>query len=151
MAASHYRKLTFNLIDVFMFSTLTKLKLKYDSHLPKNTFCLLQWKSFKNDEKCFLFHLKSSFSSQDIYIFVSTCWSCRKNGLIRKIRLKLVSAVFYQFLFFPPNDSPLKTMKNAFYFIWKALFVLEISKFSYFSPPLFFSLLTIALEDDRRS
>ena len=24
------------------------------------------WKSFKNDEKCFLFHLKSSFCSQDI-------------------------------------------------------------------------------------
>ena len=24
------------------------------------------WKLFKNDEKCFLFHLKSSFRSQDI-------------------------------------------------------------------------------------
>ena len=24
------------------------------------------WKPFKNDEKCFLFHLKSSFRSQDI-------------------------------------------------------------------------------------
>ena len=32
----------------------------------KNSFYLLQWKSFKNDEKCFLFHLKSSFRSQDI-------------------------------------------------------------------------------------
>ena len=30
-------------------------------------FCyLLHWKPFKNDEKCFLFHLKSSFHSQDI-------------------------------------------------------------------------------------
>ena len=27
---------------------------------------LLHWKPFKNDKKCFLFHLKSSFSSQDI-------------------------------------------------------------------------------------
>ena len=26
-------------------------------------FYLLQWKPFKNDEKCFLFHLKSCFSS----------------------------------------------------------------------------------------
>ena len=31
--------------------------------------------------------------------------------------LKLVSAIFYQIFIFPPNDSPLKTMKNAFYFI----------------------------------
>ena len=32
-----------------------------------------------------LFHLKSSFHSQDIYIFVLTFWSCRKNSLIRNI------------------------------------------------------------------
>ena len=31
---------------------------------------------FKNDEKCFLFHLKSSFRSQDIEVFVLTFWSC---------------------------------------------------------------------------
>ena len=36
---------------------------KSDSHLPeKIDFYLFQWKSFKNDEKCFLFHDKSSFS-----------------------------------------------------------------------------------------
>ena len=28
------------------------------------------WKLFKNDEKCFLFHLKNSISSQDISIFI---------------------------------------------------------------------------------
>ena len=38
---------------------------------PTKKFCLLQWKSFKNDEKCFLFHLKSSFCSQDIQVFMS--------------------------------------------------------------------------------
>ena len=38
--------------------------------------------------------------------------------------LKLVSAIFI----FSPN-SPSKTMKNAFYFIEKALFVPEIFKF----------------------
>ena len=41
----------------------------------------------KNDEKCFLFHVKSSFRSQDIYVFmltssphfspVSHCWKSR--------------------------------------------------------------------------
>ena len=41
----------------------------------------------KAHEKCFLFHLKSSFCSQDIYIFVFTFWLCRNNVLIRKIRL----------------------------------------------------------------
>ena len=43
--------------------------------------------SFKNDEKCFLYHFKSSFHSQDIQIFVLTFWSCRKKGFIRKTRL----------------------------------------------------------------
>ena len=37
----------------------------------------------------FLFHLKSFFRSQDIYIFVLTRWSFRKNGLIKNIRLVL--------------------------------------------------------------
>ena len=31
--------------------------------------------------------------------------------------LKLVCAIFYQIFMFSPNDSPLKTMKNVFYFI----------------------------------
>ena len=31
--------------------------------------------------------------------------------------LKLVSATFYQIFIFSQNDSPLKTMKNVFYFI----------------------------------
>ena len=47
---------------------------------------LFPWKPFKNFEKCFLFHLKSSFRSQDIEIFVLTFWSCRRSGLFRKIR-----------------------------------------------------------------
>ena len=41
-------------------------------------FDLLQWKSFKNGEECFLFHAKSSFCSLDIYIFVLSFWLCRK-------------------------------------------------------------------------
>ena len=63
-------------------------RLKSDSHLPKKKklHYLLHWKPFKNDEKCFLFYLKSSFRSQDILVFVMAFWSCRKNSLIRKIR-----------------------------------------------------------------
>ena len=64
--------------------------------------------------------------------------------------LKLVAAIFIKFLFLSPNDSHLKTMKNAFYFIQKALFVFEIFNFLYLSASLFFYLSAIALEDDRR-
>ena len=56
-------------------------------NFQQNLFYLLQSKPFKNDEKCFLFHLKSSFCSQDIKLFVLTFWSCIKNGLIKKIKL----------------------------------------------------------------
>ena len=41
---------------------------------------------YKNDEKCFL---KSFFRSQNIQVFVTNFWSCRKNGLIRKKSLTL--------------------------------------------------------------
>ena len=51
-----------------------------------------------------------------------------------KQSLKLVSAIFYQIFIVSPNDSPLKTMKNVFYFIEKALFVLKIFKFLWFFP-----------------
>ena len=40
--------------------------LKSDSHVPKKFFYLLRWKPFKNDKKCFSFHLKNPFRSQDI-------------------------------------------------------------------------------------
>ena len=32
-------------------------------------------------------------------------------------QLKLLSAIFYQIFIFSQNDSPLKTVKNVFYFI----------------------------------
>ena len=43
--------------------------------------------------------------------------------------LKLVSAIFYEIFIFSPNDSPSKAIKNVFYSIKKALFILEIFKF----------------------
>ena len=54
---------------------------------PKKLRYLLHWKPFKIDEKYFLFHLKSSFRSQNIQAFVWTFSSSRKNSLIRKIGL----------------------------------------------------------------
>ena len=68
--------------------------LKVGLSPSKKVCCLLDWKPFKIDEKCFLFQLKSFFVSQDIYIFVTFFWSCRRNGLIRNIRLtsKLITS-----------------------------------------------------------
>ena len=56
---------------------------------PSKKICVicLTESPLKMIKKCHLFHLKSSFRSQDISVFVTTFWSCRKNGLIRKIRL----------------------------------------------------------------
>ena len=48
---------------------------------------MLQWKLFKNDEKCFLFRLKSYFRFQAIHVFLLTLCSRRKIDLIKKIRL----------------------------------------------------------------
>ena len=53
--------------------------------LSKKIVYLLRSKFFKNDEKWFLFHLKSSLHYKDIQIFLLTFWSCSKNGLTRKI------------------------------------------------------------------
>ena len=61
-------------------SAVCKCYLKSDSYLPKKIIFIyfnessLRW---KNDEKYFLFHFKSSSRSQDIYIFVLTFWPCR--------------------------------------------------------------------------
>ena len=40
--------------------------LKSNCHLSKKCLYFLQWKLFKNNEKCFLFHLKNFPRSQDI-------------------------------------------------------------------------------------
>ena len=66
------------------------------------------------------------------------------------LSLKLVSAIFLSKFYISLNDSPSKNMKNVFYFMAIAFFVLEIFKFLYFHLPLFFSLSVIALEVDPR-
>ena len=45
------------IIDYGVIRTLT---------IKKRLLCLLQWKPFKNGEKCFLFQIKNSLCSQDI-------------------------------------------------------------------------------------
>ena len=45
---------------ILHFTFINKNCLKSDSSLPK-ICCLLHWKPFKNDEKCFWFHIKNSF------------------------------------------------------------------------------------------
>ena len=62
---------------------------------------------------------------------------------------------FYQnfiskYYFFPNDEKWSKTMKNAFYFIKKALFILKIFKYLYIHFPPFFSPSAIALEVDSR-
>ena len=52
------------------FSFLHDCNFKVGPWPFKKNFYLLQWKPFKIDEKCCLFHLKSFLRSQDIYIFV---------------------------------------------------------------------------------
>ena len=46
--------------------------LKSKSHFIKTFILPASMKDFKNDEKCFLFYVKSSFCSRDIQIFVPT-------------------------------------------------------------------------------
>ena len=90
---THSRGILFSILsDILIFkrrppsailTEITSINLKRDSYVPK-TVLLLQWKPFKNNEKCFLYHLKSPFRSQDILIFVLNFWPFRKKGLIKK-------------------------------------------------------------------
>ena len=52
--------------------------------------------------------------------------------------LKACVRYFLTNFYLSPKDSPSKTTKDIFYFIWTALFVLEIFKFLHFHLPLFF-------------
>ena len=49
----------------FVLFFLVTMQIQPKAH-PKVWDNFDNWKPFKNDEKCFLFHLKSSFRSQDI-------------------------------------------------------------------------------------
>ena len=92
---------------------------------------------------CSYLYLLSLFFS--VHTYVSLCGKSLE--FVFSFSLKLVSAI-YEIFTFSANDIPSKIMKSAFYFIEKALFVLEIFEFLYFHLPLFFSQSAIALVDD---
>ena len=64
--------------------------------------------------------------------------------------VKFVSAIFYQIFIFHQMIAIQKLWKIIFVSSKKALFVLEIFKFLYICPSLFFALSAIALEIDSR-
>ena len=63
------------------------LLFKVTLTFQKILYYFFDWKPFRSDEKCFLFCLTSFSRSQDIKVFVTTFWSCRKNSFTRKIRV----------------------------------------------------------------
>ena len=80
-------------LSLFIFAHTTFIYLKRRmiflfnvglSPSKKKNYYILQWEPFQNDEKRFLFYLKSSLCSQDFEVFVLTFRPCRKNGFIRK-------------------------------------------------------------------
>ena len=84
---------------------------------------------------CLVFKNRMYFLQKNFFFFVINIIEYKKKSLrLFADTLKLVSVIFYQIFIFSPNDSPLKTMKNVFYFIQKALSILEIFKFLYFFP-----------------
>ena len=108
------------------------------------------WFFFKQSRKCMSLKLAGELCVMTIkndakFENELTC-QCK----IDMKNLKPVFSIFIKPLFFWPNKSSLEKMKNAFYFIEKVRFTLEIFNFFIFRLPLFFSLLLIALEDDWR-
>ena len=95
---------------------------------------ILVWSNWTVDaEKCFLF---------DFYVILTVKFLHD---------LDLVNTKLIKYIYLSPNDSPSETMKDDFYFILKALFVIKIFNFLYFHLPLFFSVSDIALKLDPRS
>ena len=61
--------------------------------------------------------LQNTFPKRSSVILISVERSLKQSSYLTYFTLKLVSAIFYQIFIFSPNKSPLKTMKNVFYFI----------------------------------
>ena len=69
----------FSLVNV-LFNEIQSRTLTFQ----KNLCYLLHWKPFKNDEKCFSFHFKSSFRSQNIEVFLMTFCACKKTAWLER-------------------------------------------------------------------
>ena len=81
-----------------------------------------------------IFHLETYWYSHCNRCIIIAQYYWNQYGRQRVWYLKLMSAIFYQIFIFSANNSPLKTMRNVFYFSSKAL---EIFKFLWFFPFLF--------------
>ena len=93
----------------------------------QNYVYLLQWKPFKNNENCFLFHLKSSFRSQNIFF-----WSWLPNISRSKVNhtLKFGQVKEYNKIFFFKNHAENEAgrlVPDLFLFFKKALFEVNAS------------------------
>ena len=72
------------------------------------------WKTFRSDKKCFLFHLKSSLCSQDIWIFLLTFWPCRK-----KVNLKIYYIITWETSSYKTHIAQyLKKWRESYDEIW---------------------------------
>ena len=78
-------KFLYSLFCVWLLAYL--VQLNSDSQLRKKKVLFPAMIALQKLWKCFSFHLKSSFRSQDISIFVLLFWACRKGDLIRRMRL----------------------------------------------------------------
>ena len=74
----HFRWYTGELLSIFSIFYTVHTCFKR-SALGSAAICN-NWKPSKNDEKCFLFYIKSCFNSWDIYIYVLTFWLWRKTS-----------------------------------------------------------------------
>ena len=78
---------------IFTEPNIIWLNLKLDSHLPpprtkkKKKILWFNDSPSKMIKNVFLFHLKSFFRSQDTLTFILSFWTCKKNDVIRKIKL----------------------------------------------------------------
>ena len=76
-SSSYHPKVELNIARYWKSSLLDTGKLQHHCHLKaqvcyflSNFYFFNKWWPFKNYKKCFLFHQKSSFCSQDIQIFL---------------------------------------------------------------------------------
>ena len=75
--------------DLFFFFFLAKLYQSLLLIINVVKRCTLRsktisdnWKSLKNYEKCFFFHLRNSFPSEDIFVLIF--WSCKKTTWLER-------------------------------------------------------------------
>ena len=114
--------------DVFFGKALDCKPSCYSSSHNSSTSLFTCSKNWDNLKQWTSLEVKQQIGTEtvtNIFIFIAP--SIAKPVFIRKFDLavmrngefsflKLLSAIFIKFLFFLPNDSPSKTMKNAFYF-----------------------------------